>query len=104
MPAKKVEVAAHKHDELSKEAAALKKEIAALKKEVAAIKSESAALKNQCHSCCGDLASLKKEIHDLKDRPAGGRDNRINVLVDALNNAGSIELKRLLRSKIDLLK
>ena len=94
---KKEEVSAHKHDDLLKE-------IAQLKKDLVAVKEAAASLKGQCHSCCGDVASLKKEVQDLKDRPAGGKDNRINVLVDLLNDAGPLELRRLLRSKKDLLK
>lgn len=55
---KKESVAAHKHEDLVKE-------IAALKKELEAIKSEAASLKGQCHSCCGDLSDLKLKLSEL---------------------------------------
>jgi protein-tyrosine-phosphatase len=58
MPAKKEEVAAHKHDDLLKEIAALKKEVAALQK--------------KCDACCA------------KQAKGGGADPRVEKLVEFL--------------------
>ena len=58
MPAKKEEVAAHKHDDLSKEIAALKKEVATLKK--------------QCDQCCAQQAK------------GGGADPRVDKIIELL--------------------
>ena len=57
MPAKKEAVAAHKHDDLLKEIAALKKEVAALQK--------------KCDACCAKLA-----------KGGGGADPRVDLLVE----------------------
>lgn len=76
--AKKEEVAEHKHDDLVKQ-------IADLKKELQAVKAESADLKGQCHSCCGDIANLKKEIALLKEQPTGGKDERVDRLEKLLS-------------------
>lgn len=68
--AKKESVAAHKHDDLLKE-------IAALKKELQAVKSESSSLKSQCHSCCSDVAELKSKVAELaakEPEQSGGDD------------------------------
>ena len=57
MPAKKEAVAAHKHDDLLKEIAALKKEVAALQK--------------KCDACCAKQA-----------KGAGGADPRVDKIID----------------------
>ena len=59
MPAKKEEVAAHKHDDLLKEIAALKKEVAALQK--------------KCDACCA------------KQAKGGGADPRVEKLIEAVS-------------------
>lgn len=59
MPAKKEAVAAHKHDDLLKEIAALKKEVAALQK--------------KCDACCAKQA-----------KGGGGADPRVDKLIKAL--------------------
>ena len=60
MPAKKEAVAAHKHDDLLKEIAALKKEVAALQK--------------KCDACCA------------KQAKGGGADPRVESILSALKN------------------
>ena len=95
--AKKEEVVAHKHEDLLKE-------IAELKKALADVKAESVALKGQCHSCCGDLAALKKEVEDLKAKPAGSKDERVDLLIKILNESAEHPTRKLLRAKRDLLK
>ena len=59
MPVAKKEVAAHKHDDLLKEIAALKKEIAALQK--------------KCDACCAKQA-----------KGGGGADPRIDAVIEIL--------------------
>ena len=95
--AKKESVAAHKHDDLLKE-------IAELKKELAVVKSESAALKGQCHSCCGDLAALKKEVQDLKAKPAGSKDERVDLLLNVILKTSPMEMRNALREALKSLK
>ena len=95
---KKESVAAHKHDDLLKE-------IAALKKELQSVKAESAALKGQCHSCCSDVASLKKDLESLKvQKASSSKDERVDVLVEVLKKATDLEIRRTLRSKKEALK
>ena len=71
MPAKKEAVAAHKHDDLLKEIAALKKEVAALKK--------------QCDACCA------------KQAKGGGADPRIDKLLNLLKSTSESWKNRLLK-------
>ena len=61
MPVAKKQNAAHKHDDLLKEIAALKKEVAALKK--------------QCDQCCAKQA-----------KGGGGADPRVDKVLEALKN------------------
>ena len=63
MATKKEAVAAHKHDDLLKEIAALKKEVAALQK--------------KCDACCA------------KQAKGGGADPRVDILVKALKDLPS---------------
>lgn len=96
--AKKESVAAHKHDDLLKE-------IAALKKELQAVKAESAALKGQCHSCCGDVATLKKDLESLKSQKASSsKDERVDLLIELLGRFGSLAVQRQIKSKKEELK
>ncbi len=75
MPAKKEEVAAHKHDDLLKEIAALKKEVAALQK--------------KCDACCAKLA-----------KGGGGADPRVDKVVEAilLSSKNSAAAEKILKS------
>ena len=61
MPVAKKEVAAHKHDDLLKEIAALKKEIAALQK--------------KCDACCAKQA-----------KGGSGADPRVDALLEVVKN------------------
>ena len=66
MATKKEAVAAHKHDELLKEIAALKKEVAALQK--------------KCDACCAKLA-----------QDAGGADPRVDKLWEAVSSHNALK-------------
>lgn len=78
---KKESVAAHKHDDLLKE-------IAALKKELQSVKAESAALKGQCHSCCGDIADLKLKVSNLASKePVQLGGDQIEKLLNLIWNS-----------------
>ena len=68
MAIKKSEVAAHKHDDLLKEIAALKKEIAALQK--------------KCEACCAKLA-----------KGGGGADPRVDKLLEYFKSNPNVKRK-----------
>ena len=92
--AKKEEVAEHKHNDLVKQ-------IAELKKALEAVKAEAASLKEQCHSCCGDVANLKKEIALLKEKPSGSKDERIDRLEKLLSQHRDYRSLRSVLKKAD---
>ncbi len=72
MPAKKEAVAAHSHDDLLKEIAALKKEVAALQK--------------KCDACYA------------KQAKGSGEDPRVDKILEVIKTHGLVGLKKLAKS------
>ena len=65
------------------------------------------ALKEQCSNCCKELAELKTELNDLKnkltelDKPQDNtRDTDLNSLIDILSAYGGPGVQNLIKKRI----